>query len=146
MRTFTIEQFFEFAERPDWVHTLTIETLQRYTEYLEREDDSSIYPVEVEMIIGKATITSRLEGIEITYTEGFKHPLTDVGVLQYHPIDGQYEFWTSTGVQVVYPHDDPATGSELSRMLGAKFKSVDYSDYENEVLDRYAHLDSDFNP
>ena len=89
-------------------------------------------------IIGKshgwASLTSKFDGIEITYTETFNYDEFEPDTLV-HGTEGQDNVWTVTGVTVISEYGGELNADELAEHLDSDFNTIDYSVLDIEQTD-----------
>lgn len=95
-------------------------------------DHQRLDPVDKVRVIGWASKTSTLDGITITYREGFSYDECD-GESFTSGSEGQGEGWTIDGVSVIDEDGDELNADDLAYFyLTSDFGSIDYSVLEIE--------------
>lgn len=139
MKTISVPELKSLVARKDWHHEQNhevVERLDRQTEEYDHESES-VTEVDIPHVWGVATVTSTLDDIAITYTEGFNYDECNPESLT-TGTDGQDEVWSIVGVVVVNEDGDKLSTNEIADYLTDNFSSVDYS-----VLDIEQAVDVD---
>lgn len=145
MKTISIAEFETLVARNDWQCSQDHEVVERITCYDEEWDDEneSLDLIDIHHVWGWASQTSTLDGVKITYTEGFDYDECDPDSLS-SSTEGQDTVWVIEGVTVVDEDGDPLDAHELADHLCADFRSIDYSVLEIEqVIDIDIDIDED---
>ena len=128
MKTISIADFKTLVARNDWQREQdhdVVECLDRQASEWDEETES-VDLIDIPFAWGWASKTSTLDGIEITYTEGFSYDECDPESLSTGTA-GQDDVWTVEGVLVVDEDGDELTAHEVGYYLGADYSSIDYS-------------------
>lgn len=145
MKTISIAEFETLVARNDWQREQDHEVVERLDRQVEEwdEENESLDLIDIPHVWGWASKTSTLDGIKITYTEGFNYD-------EYNPdslftgTEGQDDVWSIEGVVVVDEDGDELSAHELADYLNSDFSSIDYSVLGIEqVIDIDVDEDSD---
>jgi len=147
MKTLSVAEFETLVARNDWQREQDHDVVERLDRQVEEWNDESEYPelIDVPHVWGVASKTSTLDGITITYTEGFDYDECDPKSLS-TGVEGQDEVWSLDGVVVVDEDGDELDAHELADYvdLDSDFSHIDYSVLEIEqVTDIDVDEDSD---
>ena len=145
MKTISIAEFETLVARDGWQREQELEVLERDVLEVEKWDEKneSLDLIDIPHVWGGASKTSTLDGIKITYTEGFDYDECDYDSLS-TGTEGMDDVWSVEGVLVVDEDGDELNANELSYYLDSDFSSIDYSVLEIEqVIDIDIDEDSD---
>lgn len=128
MKTISIAEFETLVARNDWRREQDHEVVERLDRQVEEWDDEneSLDLIDIPHVWGWASKTSTLDGIVITYTEGFNYDECDPDSLS-AGTEGQDDVWSVEGVVVVDEDGDELNAHELADYLDYDFSSIDYS-------------------
>lgn len=135
MKTISITEFKNLVARNDWQREEDHEVIERLTRQVEEwnEEYDFLDLIGILHVWGCASKTSTLDGIKITYTEGFSYDECDPDSLS-TGTEGLDCVWTVEGVVVVDEDGDELDAHELADYLNSDFSSIDYSVLEIEQL------------
>lgn len=127
MKTISIAQFETLVARDDWQREQSTEIVERHVRQIEEYDANAetLNQIDVPHVWGWACKSSTLDGVTITYTEGFNYD-------EYTPdslstgTEGADEVWTVEGIVVVDDDGDKLDASELCNYLNCNFDHIDY--------------------
>lgn len=145
MKTISIAEFETLVARNDWQREQDHEVVERLDRQVEEWDEESdtLEKLDIPHVWGWASKTSTLDGIKITYTEGFNYDECEPDSLS-TGTEGQGDVWSVEGVVVVDEDGDELNAHELADYLDSDFSSTDYSVLEIEqVTDIDVDEDSD---
>ena len=145
MKTISIAEFKTLVARNDWQREQDHEVVERLDRQVEEwdEENESLDLIDIPHVWGWAAKTSTLDGIKITYTEGFNYDECDPDSLS-TGTEGQDDVWSVEGAVVVDEDGDELNAHELADYLDSDFSSIDYSVLEIEqVTDIDVDEDSD---
>lgn len=145
MKIITIAEFTALLEHNDWQREQDHEVVERLDRQVEEwdEEKESLDLIYIPHVWGWASKTSTLDGIKITYTEGFNYDECDPDSLS-PGTEGQDDVWSVEGVTVVDEDGDKLDAYDLAEYLDSDFSSIDYSVLEIEqVTDIDVDEDSD---
>lgn len=127
MSTLSIAEFKALIERDDWLCEQQHDVVERLERPMDvcRGNAMSLERITVPHAVGWASLTSRLKGVSITYTEGFNYDEFQPGTLSTSTGD-QDEPWSVEGVDIVGDDGKALSTKELTGMLPAAFHSIDY--------------------
>lgn len=145
MKTISIAEFGALVARNDWQREQdheVVECLNRQVEEWDEENESFDL-IDIPHVWGWASKISTLDGIKITYTEGFNYDECNPESLS-TGTEGQDDVWSVKGVVVEDEDGDELNAHELADYLGSDFSDIDYSVLEIEkVTDIDVDEDSD---
>lgn len=128
MKTISIAEFEALVTRNDWSFSQDHDIVERMdrseTEYDSESDTLS--QVDIPHAWGWAAKTATLNGVTITYTEGFNFDEYDTDSLV-ASTEGQDEVWKVEGVVVVDEDGDEIDAHDLADYLDGRFSAIDYS-------------------
>lgn len=129
----SISEFENLIARNDWQREQDCDVVERLDRSVESWDEESqlLELVEIPHVWGWASKTSIMDGIKITYTEGFDYDECEPDSLSVGT-EGQDDIWELEGVVVVDDDGDEIDAHELSDYLDCDFSSIDYSVLEIE--------------
>ena len=133
MRTISIDEFQNLVALNDWKREQRLDV-----EYCDRQvkewDDENEAPtlINIPHALGWAFKTSSLDGIKITYIEGFSYDLFDSDSLS-TGAECQ-DTWSVEGVTVVDEDGDEMNANKLADYLSSDFSNIDYSVLEIEQV------------
>lgn len=135
MKTISIAEFETLTARNDWQREQNIEVVDHLDRQVEEWDDEneSFDLTEIPYVLGYASKTSTLDGIKITYEEGFSYDECDPCSLS-AGTEGQDDVWSVEGVVVVDEDGDKLDAHELADYLDSDFSSIDYSVLDIEQI------------
>jgi hypothetical protein len=144
MKTISISEFETLVARNDWQREQDHEVVECPTRQVEEwdEENESLDLIDIPHVWGWASKTSILDGIKITYTEGFNYDKCDPDSLS-TGTEGQDDVWSVEGVVVVDEYGDELNARELADYLGSDFSSIDYMLEIEQVTDIDVDEDSD---
>ena len=145
MKTISIAEFETLVARNDWQREQDHEVVERLDRQVEEwdEENESLALIDIPQVWGWASRISTLDGIKITYTEGFDYDECEPDSLS-KGTEGQDDVWSVEGVVVVDEDGDELNAHELADYLDSDFSSIDYSVLEIEqVTDIDVDEDSD---
>lgn len=136
MNTITVTEFEALVERKDWQREQQCEVVERTTRQKEEWSDAEedIVQVDIPHVWGVAWKVSSLDGVTITFNEGFNYDDFEPDSLC-TGVEGMDDVWTVEGVTVVDEDGDELTASDLCAYLGSDFSDIDYSVLEIEQED-----------
>lgn len=128
MKTISIAEFETLVARNDWQREQDHEVVERLDRQVEEwdEENESLDLIDIPHVWGWASKTSTLDGIKITYTEGFNYDECDLDSLS-TGTEGQDDVWSVEGVVVVDEDGDELNAHELADYLDSDFSGIDYS-------------------
>ena len=140
MRTISIDEFQNLVARNDWKREqdLDVERCDRqvvdyWDDDVDWDDENETPPlINIPHALGWAFKTSSLDGIKITYIEGFSYDLFDPDSLS-TGAECQ-DTWSVEGVTVVDEDGDEMNADELADYLSSDFSNIDYSVLEIEQV------------
>lgn len=135
MKTISIAEFEALVARNDWQREQDLEVVERLDRQVEEwdEENESLDLIDIPHVWGWASKTSTLDGIKITYTEGFNYDECAPDSLS-TGTEGQDDVWSVEGVVVVDEDGDELSAHELADYLDSDFSSIDYSVLEIEQV------------
>ncbi|MDH5188493.1 MAG: hypothetical protein OEW37_05995 [Rhodospirillaceae bacterium] len=143
MKTITLDQLTPLLKQA-WTHEQTIDFSDSGTKTIEHYDRKS-ETSELEHIAwtqGFAWVTSKLDGITITYTESFGYDDYDEDSFN-ASTDGMDEVWKIEGLTVLDDGDEMSE-SEIADYLDESFSTIDYSGLDfDETIDIDVDEDSE---
>lgn len=145
MKKLTVDEFKALVMNDEWVRQHDHEIIDRIVQEREVYDNYTQEHslIDVSHVYGWASKTSTLDGIKITYTEGFNYDECDPDSLS-TGTEGQNDVWFVEGVVVVDEDGDELNAHELADYLDSDFSKIDYSVLEIEqVTDIDVDEDSD---
>ncbi|WP_199399236.1 hypothetical protein, partial [Candidatus Enterovibrio escicola] len=121
--------------RNDWQREQDCEVLERLDRQVEEwnEENESFDLNDIPHVFGLASKTSTLDGIKITYTEGFNYDECYSDSLS-TGTEGQDAIWSVESVTVVDEDCDELNAHELADYLDSDFSSINYSVLEIEQI------------
>ncbi len=140
----SISEFENLIARNDWQREQDCDVVERLDRSVESWDEESqlLELVEIPHVWGWASKTSIMDGIKITYTEGFDYDECEPDSLSVGT-EGQDDVWELEGVVVVDEDGDEIDAHELADYLDCEFSSIDYSVLEIEQTDTDIDIDID---
>lgn len=126
MKTLTLTEFKEIIANGDWTRTYKPEVLgyeQRSTPVLN-VISGIISSQESPVALGRGSVTSTFDGMEITYIEEF-----EVGIGEPDTFETSESIWNTFGFIVVNNDDDVMAGAV-----------VDWSDIVSHLSDKFSHV------
>ncbi|WP_150139439.1 hypothetical protein [Candidatus Enterovibrio escicola] len=135
MKTISIAEFETLVARNDWQREQDCEVLKRLDRQVEEwnEENESFDLNDIPHVFGLASKTSTLDGIKITYTEGFNYDECDSDSLS-TGTEGQDTVWSVESVTVVDEDGDELNAHELAYYLDSDSSSIHYSVLEIEQI------------
>jgi len=145
MKTISIAEFEILVARNDWQREQGLEVVEHLNRRILEWDEENESPdlIDIPHVFGWASKTSTLDGIKITYTEGFNYDECEPDSLS-TGTEGQDDVWYVEGVAVVDEDGDELNVHELSDYLDSDFSSIDYGVLKIEqITDIDVDKDSD---
>lgn len=124
MNTISIAGFKALVARDDWQREQDIEIV---TETERFETDHEGNEVSIPHVLGWALKVSRLDGVAITYQEGWSRDTYDADSLD-TSTEGLHQVWTVEGVVVTDDNGDEVSDGDLHDLMPEAFKDIDYTD------------------
>lgn len=135
MKKLTLDEFKALVMNDEWVRQHDHEIIDRIVrERDEQADNDDFLSTTYYHTFGWASVTSTLDGIVITYTEGFDYD-------DYQPetfsasTEGQSDVWKIEGCVVVDEDGDPIDADDLKDYLTDAFSATDYSNLQIDEVD-----------
>lgn len=142
MKTISISEFENLIARNDWQRFQDQDVVERLDRSVESwdEENGSLELIDITHVWGWASKTSIMDGIKITYTEGFDYDECEPDSLSVGTV-GMDDFWELEGVVVVDDYGDEIDAHELSDYLYlSDFCSINYSVLE---IEKKTDIDTD---
>lgn len=141
MKTISIAEFETLVARNDWQREQNHEVVERLDRQVEEWDkeNESLDLIDIPHVWGWASKTSTIDGIKITYTEGFNYDECDPDSLS-EGTEGLDDVWSVEGVVVVDEDGDELNAHELADYLDSDFSSIDYDVLQ---IDEVTEIDID---
>lgn len=137
----SVVEFEGLVARGDWVHEQAYECVgceARPVVIFDAENEL-IDLIEVSHVWGWASKTSVLDGIKITYAEGFSYDEYEPESFSSSTV-GMDKVWVVEGVSVVGEGGEILSDCELAEYLSLGFSEIDYSELE---IEKFADVDVD---
>lgn len=141
MKTISINEFESLLARNDWQREQDYEVVECLNRRVEKWNEKNESPElsDIPHVWGWASKTSSLDGVKITYTEGFSYDECDSDSLAVGS-EGLDDVWSVEGVTVVDDDGDTLSARELTDYLSSDFSGIDYSVLE---IDQVTDIDVD---
>lgn len=133
IKTITLAEFEALVARNDWQREQDHEVVERLDRQVEEwdEENDTLEKIDIPHAWGWASKTSTLDGIKITYTEGFNYDECEPDSLS-TGTEGQHEVWSVEGIVVVDEDGDELNAHDLADYLPNSFSKIDCSVLEIE--------------
>lgn len=135
MTTMTLAEFQALVARSDWKREQHIEVRDRDSRPVEdTDDDGEAIERAIRYVLGEAYCTSTLDGVAITYNEGWSYDENDPDSFQ-TSVEGLERPWTILGVEVLDEDGKAIHHADLRDYLPDAFSDIDYAELENGICE-----------
>lgn len=143
MTTISISEFRALIARNDWSREQDHEVVDDTPRQIEECDENGDYVLtDIPHAWGWASLTSRLDGVEISYTETFSYDEHEPDTFEASD-DGQPDTWRIVGVTVIDEDGDALSAHELADYLSDDFARIDYSGIKAAAFSAVTDIDYD---
>lgn len=141
MKTISINEFESLLARNDWQREQDYEVVECLNRRVEKWNEKNESPElsDIPHVWGWASKISSLEGVKITYNEGFSYDECDSDSLS-TGTEGLDDVWSVEGVTVVDDDGDELSAHTMASYLNSDFSGIDYSVLE---IDQVTDIDVD---